>query len=519
MKTAIHLSEQGYWVFPLRNKLKYPTKFQGLPWTDFIKEKDQELMHALFINDGQATGAGLCPRSTDKVKLLILDLDCYGYDLEMVWSIACPGVPLPSDVPVVQSVSGGWHMYFRLPDNIDGDKLPATFDFGSEVSGELRVSGKRLSLIVLPDTSAINKSGVTGKYKLVQGSLMDLESIPVPPDVLISRMVARKDQGKTETAEPTEVIHLLEILEDVEDLYEGGRNLFVAKVGQVLGRVHPAPQMSSKLYDRVKNILLDKLGDFSEKEFKRTIMSGFKTGSKNAESYKPHEKHPSITDVKAECESVFGAVPWLVEVRDSTGKTKEWLVGYGGSAKRRHEAKKMVKLKDLKDILPSLTRLTSARMDTVVRSPLFIQTGWTKALEYMLNAQKAVDQLGIPPEERYWELLNEWARIAASDQQFIEAWTEKRSFGSSTSYICYPLADNHTPALVVPPLLQEALLIQVGDIPKAQRLVKQNMLKKTLVGMRSGQKVWVLPLSKLEPECEEYCSGQYEAYVRTKTNA
>jgi hypothetical protein len=42
------------------------------------------------------------------------------------------------------------------------------------------------------------------------------------------------------------------------------------------------------------------------------------------------------------------------------------------------------------------------------------------------------------------------------------------------------------------------------------------MLKKTLVGMRSGQKVWVLPLTKLEPENEEYCGGQYELYVRNK---
>lgn len=518
MEIGIKLSEQGYWVFPLRNKLKYPTKFNGLPWTDFIKEKDQELMHAMLLNDGQATGVGLCPRHTDKVKLLILDLDCYGYDIDMVWSIMCPGVTLPETVPIVQSASGGWHIYFKLPDNVDAEKLPATFDFGNEVSGELRVSSKRLSLIVLPGTSAVNKAGTTAKYELKQGDLANLQTIPTPPDTLMARMVARKDQGNTESKEPTEVIHLLGILEDVEDLYEGGRNLFVAKVGQVLGRLHPSPQMSSKLYDRVKIILLEKLGDFSEKEFKRTLMSGFKTGSKNADSYKPHEKHPTITDIKSECESVFGAVPWLVEVRDSTGKTKEWLVGYGASAKRRHEAKKMVKLKDLKDILPSLTRLTSARLDTVARSPLFIQPGWTKALEYMLNAEKAVDQLGIPPEERYWELLNEWARIAGSDSQFMEAWTEKRSFGSSTPYIVWPLIDNHSPALVVPPLLQEALLIQVGDIPKAQRLVKQNMLKKTLVGMRSGQKVWVLPLSKLEPETEEYCGGQYESYVRGKSN-
>lgn len=516
MSIAINLSEQGYWVFPLRNKLKYPTKFGGLPWTDFIKEKDQELLHATLINDGIATGAGLCLRHTDPVKLFVLDLDCYGYDLEMVWSIACPGVALPPDVPVVQSVSGGWHIYFRLPDEVDAAKLPATFDFGNEVSGEIRVSGKRLSLIVLPETSAVGKTGTTGTYQQVQGDLSKPDACPPPPPTLLTRLVARKDQGVVTTKEPTEALHLLEILEEVEQVAEGGRNSFVAKLGQVLGRIHPAPEMTSHLYERVRNDVKGKLGAFDEKEFKRTLMSGYKTGTKNAESYKPHEKHPSVTDVKSECTAVFGSVPWLVEVRDSTGKTKEWLAGHGGSAKRRHEAKRMVKLKDLRDLLPTLTRLTNARLDTVARSPLFIQPGWTKALEYMLNSEKAVDQLGIPPEERFWELVNEWARIAAADQNFLEAWTEKREFGSSSSYICWPLTDGHVPSLVIPPLLQEALLIQVGDIPRAQKLVKQNMLKKTLVGMRSGQKVWVLPLASLEPDNNEYCGGQYEAFVRKK---
>jgi hypothetical protein len=29
---------------------------------------------------------------------------------------------------------------------------------------------------------------------------------------------------------------------------------------------------------------------------------------------------------------MFGALPWLVEVRDSAGKTKEYIVGFGAYA-------------------------------------------------------------------------------------------------------------------------------------------------------------------------------------------
>ena len=98
----------------------------------------------------------------------------------------------------------------------------------------------------------------------------------------------------------------------------------------------------------------------------------------------------------------------------------------------------------------------------------------------------------------------------------MEAWTEKRPLGTSTAFIVWPLTEEQPPALVIPPLLQETMLTQIGDIPKAKSLVKKHLLQKTLVGMRTGQKVWVCPISQLESETQEYIGAQYELYVRRK---
>lgn len=370
---------------------------------------------------------------------------------------------------------------------------------------------------MLPDSLAVNKNGKPAKYRILQGRL-DPASLPQPPSHLMARLVARKDQGKAEEGnQPTEVMHFIGLLEQLAEVTEGDRNNFVARVGQIMGRLHPGKKLAPELVALIWSHLSPKLGPgFSEKEFRVAVNSGWTTGSKNAEKYQAREKHPSVTDIRAECEGIFAGIPWLVEVRDSTGKAKEFMVGFGGSAKRRHEARRVTHLSDLRDILPTLTRLSSASMDTVARSPLFIQPGWSKVLEYMLSTEKAVDQLGIPPEERFWELLEEWARISAGDLLFIEAWTEKRPLGTSTAFIVWPLGEQQPPALVIPPLLQETMLTQLGDIPKAKRLVSKHLLQKTLVGMRSGQRVWVCPLAQLQPETQEYLGAQYEHFVRRK---
>ena len=71
------LSESGYWVFPTKNRQKFPTQFNGRKWDALIKEGEHELEHAYLCKE-EGTGAALCPQPGDPVPLLILDLDTYG---------------------------------------------------------------------------------------------------------------------------------------------------------------------------------------------------------------------------------------------------------------------------------------------------------------------------------------------------------------------------------------------------------------------------------------------------------
>lgn len=519
----IELSTQGFWVFPTQNRQKFPTLVMGKPWDSLIKSGAHELAHASLVS-GQQTGAALCPQPTDPVPLLILDLDTYGMSLGDVWSRLSPDIDMPDGIGVVSTPSGGYHIWFRLPPDVIASRLPASIDFGGGVSGEVRVSSNACRLIMLPGSLVINKNGKAASYQTtighdIDGGITILPSkLPYPPETLAARLVARPNQGKQSEigGKPTEAMHFIELLDLMGSVPPGGRNNAVAHIGQVLGRLHPGRQPDPDLIKAVWDKISGKLGDFKESEFRVAMNSGWSTGSKNGEKYQAREKNPTVTDIKAECESVFGSSPWMVEVFDSSGKLKETLVGFGGSAKRRHEATCVSTLSDVRHTLPTLTRLSSASPDSVARSPLFIQPGWAKALEFMLHVEKGVDHLGVPAEEKFWELLDEWARIAAGDLVFLEAWTEKRPSGAITPFIVWPLGDESPAALVMPPLIQESLLTRVGDIPKARALKKKYLLEKTLVGMRSQAKVWVCPLNQLPATTQEYIGAQYEVFVRTR---
>jgi len=513
--TWTELSEAGYWVFPTKNRQKFPTQFNGRKWDVLIKEGEHELAHAYLCRE-EGTGAALCPQAGDPVPLLILDLDTYGMEFDDVWAKVSPDADLPKGACVVASPSGGYHLWFRLPPDVIASRLPATIDFGNGVTGEIRVSSKSCRLIMLPESLVTNKHGKAAKYQVAQGELVP-EKLAYPPETLAARLVARPNQGKqTETGgKPTEALHFLDVLELLGDVPEGNRNNLVARIGQVMGRLHPGKGVDPELVSAVWDKVGPKLGSFKQTEFRTAMNSGWSTGSKNGEKYQAREKNPTVTDIKAECESVLGGSPWMVEVFDSSGKLKETLVGFGGSAKRRHEATKVATLSDVRQVLPALTRLASAPMDVVARSPLFIQPGWAKTLDFMMQVEKGVDHLGVPVEDRFWELLDEWARIAAGDLIFLEGWTEKRPQGAVTPFIVWPL-DESPPALVLPPMIQESLLTRLGDIPKARKLKKQYLLDKTLVGMRSGSKVWCCPLGQLPINSQEYIGAQYELYVQQR---
>jgi len=522
MTDHLALSEQGYWVFPTTGRRKYPTKLNGKEWDRFIDDCDHEIVHAHLLQD-KGTGACLCPLLSDPYPLLILDLDTYGMAFDDLWLRLASGVSLPEGMGVVASPSGGYHLWFRLPEELDATKLPATVDFGNGVAGEVRVSSNTRRLIMLPESVVMNKHGKVGKYKVLKGNPFDPASLAFPPEVLVSRLVARRDQGKakeTKKGKPTEAMHFLSLLDFLGDeIPEGGRNNFVAHIGQVLGRLYPGSQVDTDLLPTLWGTLAPKLGDFSQKEFTTAISSGWAVGSKNGQKYQAREKHPTVTDIKAECEGVFGGVPWMVEVYESTGKLKDTLVGFGGSAKRRQESTKQANLVDVRALLPTLASLSGAALDTVARSPLFIQPGWGRALDFMLQAEKGVDTLGIPIEERFWVLLEEWGRVAAGDQIYMEGWTEKRPGGMSVPFIVWPKGGESLASLVLSPYLQEILLTQLGDLNKAKKLCRQYLVQKTLVGMKRGAKVMACPLTLLPEEAQEYIGSQYEVFVRCKAAA
>ena len=507
----------GYYVFPVRNRQKFPRVIGGKTWEKYPGEKEQEMLHAHLMSDGGKTGAALCPMEDDPVSILILDIDSYGAALEQVWFAMAPGELLDEGVGVVRSASGGWHFWFRLPEDTDIRKLPADIDLGGGISGELRVSGPNRRLIMLPGSVGTNKNGKPGEYTELKP--IHPLGLKAPPDSLMSRILARRGTGQKPETEgvPTEAHHVLYLAGLIEGIPEGERNNAVAKLGQVLGRICPAQKPTEKLlaaiWDKVQSLLG---AGFDQKEFLIAINSGWKTGRKNAETYGPREKHPTVSEIREECEAVFGFVPWLCEVRDSSGKTKEWQGGFGGSAKRRNEAANVTKVKDLGEVLPTLTRVSGADPDTVVRSPLFIQPGWNKALQFMLQYSRGVDQLGIPAEEKFWTIIDDYARMAASDYLFIETWTGKRPAGSAQAFLVWPV--DEPPSLVMPPGLQEALMTSIGDLPAAKRLAKKHLMKKTLVGMRSGKEVWFCPISVLEQTTQEFCGAQYEMFIRRNTN-
>ena len=137
--------------------------------------------------------------------------------------------------------------------------------------------------------------------------------------------------------------------------------------------------------------------------------------------------------------------------------------------------------------------------------------------EFMLKANKGVDQWGIPPEEKCPELLETWARSAATDGSFLETWTAKRPDGPNSPFIVWPAEGD--PALVLPPALEEYLVLHGGDISKIRGLINKNMLKKGLVGMKGGQKALTYPISRLDDTTGAFIGNCYERWVAQQLGA
>jgi len=510
-KVALALAARGYFVLPAYGHRKGAGVIGKRGWGEFIDEgpDGKDLLDSYLhqsIHSGEATGFALCPRPTDPIPLLILDIDSYDSGAD-VW----PGPdPKPPGLGEVRSASGGTHFYFRLPAGVDPAALPYDFDFGNGIKGETRVSRASKALIMLPGSRCLGKLGGVGEYT---GSI-DLDTLPEPPEGLLARLCARpKQEPRGEGGVPTEIAHLLELLPD-DVIPEGEQNNTIAKVGQMIGRMYPVDALPRKVRDLLWEKFQPRItADWTEAQFNKALYSGHKTGRENAGKYNRRDTHPTVSDVLSECDSLFGGTPWMKEIKDAQGKRTSYLIGIGGSAKRPDEAAYEVEVDKPADALFALTRITGADEDAVVRSPLHIQTGWGKVLSFHLNTGCEVEYLGATPEAICEETLGEWAKNAAADQRFLEQRTGPWQRWNGQPFVVWqpgkPLRDVH---LMVTPDSLESLMIRSKDIPAAKRYIKQRGLQVGLRGARG--KAVAFSIGEMPEGVQVTVTTEFEKFIQ-----
>jgi hypothetical protein len=512
---AEKLAEQGYWIFPCYNRQKGARQVMGRPWSWHLEHSNPETL-AATLSGTDATGSCICPNPTDEIPLLILDFDLdpnEKWTHEKLWERISAGLPIPEGLGVSKSISGGFHIWFRLP---EGSKLPDKFDLGSGLSGEIRASNRPKTFLMLPGSIALNKEGKVKKYSV--DLPIHLDKLPEPPPSLLARLASRPNQSTKEEVDsdgiPTEISHLLQILE-FTSFPEGDRNQKISQLGQIMGRVIPASKLSLNILEQAWKVVAPKLGrGFDQKEFLKAMNSGFKTGRANANKFNKREKNPTATDVESESETVFGGRLWMKKLIDSTAKTVGFIIGVGGSEKRPDEAEISIQLElfNIDEMLPYLAQAAKVDPDVVVTSPLFVQPGWKRVLEFTLKRRSTIEPLGLPPEDIFLEKLNSWARSSASDQRLIERWSEKRTFDLSMPFFVHP-PDGEDVAFVLPERAYERLLRQLGDIAQARRLAKRFLLKKNLIGRANG---WTIGLDQLDSGTISNLRMAYEKRIQLR---
>jgi hypothetical protein len=498
LQLAERLADQGYWVFPTVKRQKGCRTVLNRPWGWYYDNQEHNLLSSQ-LSANSVTGAAISLSPSDPVPLLILDYDLdHPAPWEQVWEESTGGLPVPQNLAITQSTSGGYHFWFQLPDA--KTKLPDKFRFTENLQGEIRASSRPKTMLMLPGSVAINKAGNPGSYAVVHGSLEDLAQLPVPPTPLTARLMARPTSERTQMAEeedgiPTEVAHLLEVLTALPAYQKGEMNTRIAQVGQMIGRMYPRENLPEHLLAKLWDILKEKLDrDFDQKSFRKAVNSGWKTGRANAGKYQAREKHPTVSDVDLECRALFGGELWMKRMIDSTGKEVGIIIGVGASAKRPEEADVTVSLNGLDEVLPSLARVCKSDPDIVVRNPLFIQPGWRNVLEFALKQRSSIEPLGLPPEDIFFERVNDWARRAAADQFIVQGWSESRDWDKSSPFLVCPRGTNDA-VLTIPEQAHERLLRSIGDIALAKRLANKFLLKKNLTGRAKG---WTIDVNQLD---------------------
>ncbi|MGA9018174.1 MAG: bifunctional DNA primase/polymerase [Candidatus Cybelea sp.] len=182
-KAACEYIDQGFVIYALNeNTIPYIKKWNT---TNAIRTHDRA--QEVFLNDpkGKAHGVGLVCGLSD---ITPVDVDPKnGGDVTFRRLVFEVGYKVFEDCPQVISPSGGLHCWFRMPPELSRE----THAFGAHALGlGIDVIGPNNGIVVPPTT---RKDGV---YVWRDGTMPDLSSIPVFPEVLLDLM--RKEKKKAQ---------------------------------------------------------------------------------------------------------------------------------------------------------------------------------------------------------------------------------------------------------------------------------------------------------------------------------
>jgi len=502
------LIDNGYFVFPTFNYSKeIPERVSGDSWEMLVERGEADDVSDFYFVSGGKTGAALCPSKHDSHPLLVIDLELRLSDWRKSWRELVPDEEPENAMGVVRSPSGGYHLWMRLPPDVDPKHIPPSFDFGTGVRGEVRCSGADPAFMMLPGSRALSASGTVESYEELQA--LDLERLPDAPWGLLRRLTQRKEhQAASEPAKGAKAMDgLLKLCcaaavgADEDDLYEHVRN-----AGVIAGSLGPEAGAMDDLDETLWGMMDET--PLEPRQFRAQLNSGLKAGRAAMAQKGKSGGRPGVSDMRSECITLFGAIPWLLERRDSTGTTKETLLGVGGSASRRHDARAMRSIKAKGDIVPALTQMTGADHDAVSKSPIMTDADYRRNLEFHLATTKRVEYIGASPHEMFWQVLNAWAAVAAEKGRIVQE-KSKRPSGD----VPFIHERGEVAVLVIPPRQKERFMTQVGSVSAVEELSKNHFFERLLVGHNTAKNgpAWHCAIDKLHETTQSKIANAYHA--------
>ena len=510
---AARLQAAGFCVMPLESHRKHST----FKWGDDIRGKGQDFCSRFFQDQcnrraSTTTGWALLPKQFDQPKLLILDVDAYDApqsDVEA--ALYGKDTDPPEGHTVVQSPSGGLHFYYRLPESCLPKALPTEFSLSEAARGEVRVSGEMNRLVVLPGSVVMNKKGQLARYELLSGDLLDP---PWAPEGLIHRLrdrVPATQDAPSRDRLPTEAEHLLVTIGYIPDnsVKRGGWNNWIAQVGEMLGRIWARDRPDDATVNRFWSVMRAKFdGAADPDEFGTAFRSGYQTGRKNADSYGAKDKHPTETMLKVEVQNVCGGPLWLVENVSQERKREGFTMGFGGSAKRPHEAKRTADIKSLSDnteLLGHVLKISDADPDAFTQSPFVRQPGWIKQLKISLFSNREINYAGLPMETVLQHALEDAGMDAVRNAQVGEyaaegCPTEPGKNRKAWATSAWWHVDGATLWLRLGTALVDDMVREFG--PAGARCLKKQLKVQDPTGFQgaAGQKAYKIALADLPDE-------------------